>query len=91
VNYKLINDNSVHFTSFVTPDFKPFFIEPTIYKEVEWIEFPKVYNVEQNKRITRKYIKEQKQDIDSIERIINAIGQFVIEKEEDSIKLYAYR
>lgn len=91
VNYKLIHDNNVRFTSFVTPDFKPFFIEPTFYKEVEWIEFPKIFNIEQNKRTTRKFIKEKMQDIDSIERIINSIGKFMIEREENSIKLYAYR
>jgi hypothetical protein len=91
INYKLIHDDKIHFTSLDTPDFKPFFIEPTFYKEVEWIEFPKTFNIKQNKRTTRTYIKEQKQDIDSIEKIINQIGKFMIEKEDNSIKLYAYR
>ena len=91
VNYKLIHDETIYFTSFDIPDFKPFFLEPIFYKEVEWIEFPEVFKIEQNIRTTRKYSKEQKQDIDSIERIINAIGEFMIERKENNLKLYAYR
>ena len=91
VNYKLIHDDSIYFTSFSITDFKPFFIEPILYKQVEWMEFPEVFNVEQNKRTTRRYIKEQKQDIDSIEKIINTVGKFLVEREDSSIKLYAYR
>jgi hypothetical protein len=91
INYKLIHDDKIYFTSFNSPDFRPFFIEPTFYKEVEWIEFPKTFKTEQNKRTTRKHFKGQNQDIDTIEKIINQIGKFIIEKEDQSIKLYAYR
>ena len=91
VNYKLIHDDNIGSTSFETPDFKPFFIEPTFYKEVEWIEFPKIFKIEENNRTTGKYMKEQEQDIDSIEKIINQIGKFMLEKDDNSIKLFAYR
>ncbi|WP_378187540.1 DUF6678 family protein [Aquimarina sp. W85] len=57
VNFKLVHSDEIKNTSFITTDFKPFFIEPILYKEVEWIQFPIEYEIIKNKRATRQLIK----------------------------------
>lgn len=89
--YKLIHSGEIYSFSFQTSDFKPFFIEPILYKEVEWIAFPPIYKLDHNTRLTRKFEKEHTQDMNLIERLINETGKFMTEHEEIGLKLYAYR
>jgi hypothetical protein len=91
VNYKLINSDCIRYTTFDSADFKPFFIEPILYKEIEWIEFPKNYKLTYNKRVTRKFDKIHTQDIDTIKRIINDLGEFMIDSDDNKLRLIAYR
>ena len=91
VNFKLIHTDKIRSTSFVTADFKPFFIEPILYKEVEWIKFPCEYELAKNKRLTRRMTKNRTQNISLIEKEINQIGMFELEKNKFELKLYAYK
>ena len=91
IYYKLIHDHKIYETFLKHSDFKPFFAEPTIYKEVEWIEFPDEFedfvsksNLKAGKRIYR-------QDVQRITDAINKVGQFVLERNSKSVRLYAYR
>ncbi len=91
VNYKLIYDEKIISTSFTSTDFKPFFIEPIYYKEIEWIEFPKTVVIQKNQKLSKKYFQESFQNIDLIEETINEIGDYFYAKEDDKITLYAYK
>ncbi len=90
VNYKLVHSNDIYNTLFYTPDFKPFFEEPVLYREVEWIEFPAEILVTVNKRASRKIIKTVRQDINLIKNTIEKTGNFVSEYDSEKIKIYAY-
>ncbi|ENN9982528.1 hypothetical protein ACAS46_004220 [Vibrio vulnificus] len=91
INYKLIHSTEVFSTKLTEPDYKPFFIEPIFYKEVEWVEFPTTYedyiSVDNLKAGTKQY----HQCIDDIEAIIEGVGKFELERTESSIKLFAYK
>jgi len=90
-DFKLINSDKIKSNSLSNPDMTPYFIEPTLYKEVEWIKFPNKYE----EYISRNNLKAGKrtfeQNIKSIEKVIMDTGQFVFDLCEDSIKLYGYR
>lgn len=77
-------------TEFDFVDFNPFFIEPILYKEIEWIEFPQKMWFTKNKRISRQTISEYNQDITKIEDLINMIGIFDLEKNDGVLRLYGY-
>ena len=91
VNYKLIYSDEVNGFMFITPDFEPFFIEPILYKEIEWIEFPTEYEdwVNENNRKAGKITYQQ--DLHKLNEEINKIGKFELETYEDSIRLYGYK
>ncbi|TCI84707.1 DUF6678 family protein [Tenacibaculum sp. M341] len=96
IRYKLIYSDKIYDTYlYGTSDYKPFFEEPIFYKEVEWIEFPKEYKIQDKKYIHGNLIKgAQKtifQNINDIEKIINEMGQFLIENNNSCLKLIAYR
>jgi transcription termination factor NusB len=91
LNYKLIHNNEVFQTSFLNADLKPFFIEPTLYKEVEWVEFIceyKNYISENNKKAGKKLFT---QDIEKIASTILKLGHFEIMKTEKTLKVYGYK
>ncbi|WP_415896032.1 DUF6678 family protein [Neptuniibacter sp. PT34_22] len=91
VNYKLIHSIEVFSTILTSADLKPFFIEPILYKEVEWLEFPAIYedfiSTDNLKAGRKKYL----QCIDNIEATIESVGQFDLERTEHSIKMFAYK
>jgi hypothetical protein len=91
LTYKLIHSNEINGRIFDTPDFEPFFIEPILYKEIEWIEIPKQYEdwVNENNRKAGKKIYYQ--NLNVIKTEINNIGHFEIENKEDEIRFYGYR
>ena len=91
LNYKLIYTDDIISTSFIISDFKPFFDEPTLYKEIEWIEFTKHFATTANQRSSRRITKTRTQNLDLIVDIIENTGTFAIEKSENKIRLYAYR
>jgi len=65
LNYKLIYDDVVKGSLFDIADTEPYFIEPIVYKEVEWIEFPNEYEDlvnENNCKAGRKMIKQDIKD-----------------------------
>ena len=43
IAYKLIHSDKIRQTTLTSPDFKPFFTEPTLYREIEWLEFTSRY------------------------------------------------
>ena len=91
VKYKLIYGTEVYDNIFITSDFMPFFAEPTLYKEVEWIEIPKEYEdyVSRNNFKAGKTIYTQ--DLVLILSKINQIGLFEFEQSEDSLKVFGYK
>lgn len=91
VNYKLIYSEEVYDTIFYRSDFKPFFIEPTLYKEVEWIEFPLKDEDYVNRNNLKAGKKLRTQNVNLIAKAVNTIGQFEVELTEGGLKIYAYR
>ncbi|MEK0451667.1 MAG: hypothetical protein RL088_3935 [Verrucomicrobiota bacterium] len=91
VTYKLIHNETIYWTAFVTSDFKPFFEEPTLYKEVEWIEFPHKYEdyVDVNNHKAGKRLYDQ--DVCAIEREIQRIGSFELQHLPTGLRLHAYK
>lgn len=47
------------------------------YKEIEWLEFPRL-------------VGNETQDLDAVRRVVEAVGQFRLVQVEDSLRLYAY-
>ena len=91
IRYKLIGRDKISETVFNIVDFSPFFIEPILYKEIEWIEFPQKMIMINNKRASRQTISENHQNISEIENLINKTGVFNLEKDNGTIKLYGYK
>ncbi|MDE1207044.1 DUF6678 family protein [Tenacibaculum larymnensis] len=91
IKYKLIGREKVLETEFDFVDFYPFFIEPILYKEIEWVEFPEKMQMINNKRISKQTISEHSQDITKIKNLINKIGDFDIEKYNGILRLYGYK
>ena len=91
IRYKLIGSEKIKETKYDIVDFRPFFIEPVLYKEIEWIEFPQKVQIVINKRVSRQSISELEQDVHKIENLINRIGVFDTEKENETLRLYAYK
>ena len=90
-SYKLVYGEEIRQSSIDLPDDAPFFIEPIIYKEVEWIDFPSIYEDFVSHNNLKAGKKAYHQDIDRIEQIIHSLGQFLLERSDGSLKLYAYR
>ena len=90
VRYKLIYLNDTLATHIVAPDFKPWFGEPTLYKEVEWIEFPSEYEDLADPNNRKAGMATFRQDTASIADKIKRIGIFETEKLPNSVRLYAY-
>jgi len=91
VNYKLIHSDEVNGNIFDSPDFEPFFIEPILYKEIEWIEFPKQYEDwknENNRKAGKQYFT---QNLEGIKYAIRKTGQFEMDTEENSLRIYGYK
>lgn len=90
INYKLIYDDVIEGYLFDSADFKPYFLEPIKYKEVEWIEFPNEYEywINLNNLKAGKTIYKQKSK--DIRAVIENIGEFRIDEFGDKIRLYAY-
>lgn len=91
IRYKLVGRMEVKERIYDSVDFKPFFMEPIFYKEIEWIEFPEEMQIILNKRVSRQHISELKQDIERIEKNINKTGVFELEKEKGTLRLYGYK
>ena len=91
VNYKLIYDEVIDSYLIDILDFEPFFLEPIIYKEIQWIEFPDEYEFWKNKNNLKAAEQLYIQDLDSITKVIEKIGKFCLEKFLNSIRIYAYR
>lgn len=62
-------------------DYWPSGFEILPYKEIEYAVFPRIIDP----------LKNQEQDIDHIERLINQVGQFDLERTERGLKLTCYK
>lgn len=91
LNYKLIHSSEVRSTSFYSPDCKPYFIEPILYREVEWVEFPVEYENYISSDNLKAGKKHYAQDIVLIEKVLSKIGAFELLRNNEGIKIYAYK
>ncbi|UII33653.1 hypothetical protein LVD17_07445 [Fulvivirga ulvae] len=89
--YKLVYSDELRLTSFDAPDTEPFFIEPILYKEVEWVIFPKEYKDYVSPNNLKAGLTSYNQNIEKIEQEICSIGEFEIECSNLGLKLYGYR
>ncbi len=91
VNYKLIYSDEVFQTSFLSSDFKPFFIEPIFYKEVEWLEFPLSYTsyISENNHKAGK--GDFLQDVEEIFRVATNLGKYEVLKSDQGLKVFGYK
>lgn len=90
INFKLVYNEDIKNVVFSLVDCQSYFIEPILYKEVEWIEFPKTYTYWINENNKKAGKKEFTQDIQTIQLQIEKMGQFCLESYTDKIRLYAY-
>lgn len=90
VRFKLIHSDAIGELHFLYPDHKPWFGEPTLYKEVEWIEFPSEYEDLANPNNRKQGTTTYYQDIVSIAKEIGNIGLFQTEMSENRLRLFAY-
>jgi hypothetical protein len=90
INFKLVYDDIIEGYLFDSVDFKPYFLEPITYKEVEWIEFPAEYEYWINKDNLKAGKKTYNQDYKAIKSKIESIGDYRIDEFENKLKLYAY-
>jgi hypothetical protein len=90
IKYKLVYDDITEGYLFNHVDFKPYFIEPIKYKEVEWIEIPLEYEYWRNRNNLKAGKTFFRQNLKAITTKINEIGEFKIEQFSDKTKLYAY-
>ncbi|VAW71617.1 hypothetical protein MNBD_GAMMA12-84 [hydrothermal vent metagenome] len=91
ITFKLVHDSKSYCYSFCHSDFKPFFAEPTVYKEVEWIEFPDKYEYYVSRDNRKAGTKIYDQNLEEISRALENIGKYELEYLDNSIKLYAYQ
>lgn len=89
--YKLIQEDAIFDVYWTEPDHKPFFNEPIIYREVEWIDFPDQYEYYVNQSNLKAGKRRYSQDVHAIETEIRKIGVFELQRLQNNIKLYAYR
>lgn len=62
---------------------------PTFYKEIEYIEFLRIYERSQVGRYTK--IIEKQQDIEEIKRYLSSFGQFQFQEDENALRVLGYR
>jgi hypothetical protein len=91
IRFKLVGREKIEETNFDMVDVSPYFMEPVLYKEIEWIEFPEKILIVKNKRVTRQVISEYNQDITEIETVIHKIGVFDLESDGETLRLYGYK
>ena len=63
--------------------------KPTLYAEIEYIEFAKFYDF--TSRGALLLPEHKSQDLDAIARYLERLGKFEIEPGEQSLKIYGYR
>ncbi|WP_298902633.1 DUF6678 family protein [uncultured Psychroserpens sp.] len=91
IRFKLVGREKIEETEFDMVDFTPYFMEPILYNEIEWIQFPEKMLIIKNRRVSRQTISEHSQDITEIENLINEIGIFDLERGDKTLKLYGYK
>ena len=63
--------------------------KPTLYAEIEYIEFAKVYDFASRGALLPPEHKSQ--DLDAIARYLERLGKFEMELGEQSLKIYGYK
>ena len=91
VKYKLVYDDVIKETIIDMIDDRPFFIEPILYEEIEWIEFPKQYENWVNENNKKAGKKTYHQDVNILMEHLKMIGEFNLDIFESGIRLYAYQ
>jgi hypothetical protein len=91
VAYKLVHSEVIQQTTLTVSDFKPFFAEPTLYREIEWVDFLHFYEgcADPDNRKSGKMIFEQQ--VAAIEVEIQRLGQFELKQVQTGLRLYAYK
>lgn len=90
ISYKLINDEKRYTFSLDQAD-DQFFVEPILYKEIEWIEFPHEYEDYLNPDNKKAGKVTLKQDLSRINGIMKSIGTYECEYTDHKIRIYGYR
>lgn len=88
--YKLIYGDEPGELRFDQAD-EQFFAEPTLYKEVEWIEFPDEYEDWINPDNRKAGRTRKSQDLHRVASIIKSVGAFETEEHDGSLRIYGYR
>ena len=91
IAYKLIHSDKIRQTTLTSPDFKPFFTEPTLYREIEWLEFTSRYEACVNQTNKKSGVRICDQDIPAIESQIHRFGVFQFDHVATGLRLYAYK
>ncbi len=91
VYYKLVHEEAVRRIFIDSADYMPFFCEPIIYKEVEWIEFPAKYEALKNQNNRKAGMTSYTQDLEKLKTSLNQIGKYVLQESEEAIRLYGYK
>ena len=90
IRFKLIHDSELRESTVHCIESElhfNWFIEPRVYKEIEWLEVQKFYKQE----IYKNYFETKEQNIEELYHALQKLGQLPIEFSEKKIKLTAYK
>ena len=88
--YKLVYSEEVYSSNFDFAD-TPFFSEPTLYREVEWIKIPSSYEALRNENNYKAGSSRFTQNLKAILTAINSVGVFEIAVTDEVLTIYAYK
>lgn len=91
LNFKLIHKEAVFNTYLYSNDDKPFFEEPIIYKELEWVEIPLEYEWYINKDNQKAGMTVYKNDLNNVFKKVSSIGLFEIEQSNMGLRIFGYK
>jgi len=89
LNVKLVYDAEVQytFTENTPENIEIFwFREPTIYKEIEWLEFPKVRKITNAEGVSTDF----QQDLNGVKDYLKSLACFPLEETETGLRVVGY-
>ncbi len=64
---------------------------PSTFRQIEWIEFPARWTIDRSMRTEALAPHKFHQDITSIHKLVNKVGEFTINFDNDKLIIYGYR
>ncbi len=91
INYKLVYSDEILSSYIWSPDTKPFFKEPLLYKELEWIEIPSEYIGPVSRDNLKAGEKIHEKKVASVSEKLAKVGSFDIKIDATGVRIYGYK